>query len=175
MSSTSSLQQGLRQFSKIVDTVNDKIGIAASFVAVPIVVFILIEVFMRRFLNSPTLWGYEAIMISFGVFVIMTPAYGLLKGSLVGVDILSKKLQPRGAHILILVTYVIFFVPLVFFLLPSTYDFAMKSWEMKETGWSLWAPPLYPLKMCIPVGWALLALQGLSQMSKSVVALLEMK
>ena len=173
--STASLQQGLRTFSKVVDTINDKIGIVAAFTAVPIVIFILIEVFMRRFLNAPTLWGYEAIMISFGIFVIMTPAYGLLKGSLVGVDILSKKLQPRPAHILILVTYAVFFAPLVFFLLPSTYDFALKSWELKETGWSLWAPPLYPLKMCIPVGWALLALQGCSQICKSVVALLEMK
>ena len=175
MPSNSILQTGLRQLSRIIDTVNDKIGLFIAFLAIPIVFCIMYEVISRRIFNAPTLWAYEMIVMCFGVYIILTPGYGLLKGSMVCVDILSKRFRPKTAHIVLLISYLLFFVPFVVCLLPATYTFANTSWLQREMSWSPWSPPVYPLKICIAIGWLLLSLQGISEMSKSIVALMEMR
>jgi TRAP-type mannitol/chloroaromatic compound transport system permease small subunit len=42
---------------------------------------------------------------------------------------------------------------------------------MKETSWSVWGPPLYPIKTVIPVTAALLLLQGISDVTKRIIFL----
>ena len=130
---------------------------------------IIFEVVSRRFFNSPTLWAYETICMVFGAFIVLIPGYGLLQGGMVNVDLLSSKLSLKASHIVVIITYLIMFVPFVGGIIPAAFQFAAQSWAAKEHSWSQWAPPVYPLKTCIVVGFSLLFLQGISQVLKSVV------
>jgi TRAP-type mannitol/chloroaromatic compound transport system permease small subunit len=163
----------MRSIIKAIDFLNNTVGHIMAFFALPIVGVIVFEVISRRFFNSPTIWAYEVIVMCFGIYIIMLTSFGLLKGSLVSVDLLSSKFAPVTAHVVNLIAYTLLFMPFVLFILPACYKFAFNAWVMKELSWSQWAPPVYPIKTFIPIGWTLLFLQGVSEMLKSVVALRE--
>jgi TRAP-type mannitol/chloroaromatic compound transport system permease small subunit len=42
---------------------------------------------------------------------------------------------------------------------------------MRETSWSAWGPPLYPIKTVIPITAGLLLLQGISEVVKKIIFL----
>jgi len=48
------------------------------------------------------------------------------------------------------------------------YYFAARSWAMKETTWSVFAPPVYPIKTVIIITFILLLIQGISEFIKRI-------
>ena len=61
-----------------------------------------------------------------------------------------------------IVTYILFFFPFLFVILYEGIKYAANSWAMRETSWSVFAPPLYPIKTVIPVMAFLLLIQGVA-------------
>ncbi|GHV52904.1 transporter DctQ-related protein [Deltaproteobacteria bacterium] len=165
---------GLKLITGVIDATNSMVGHVVAFLILPVLFFIMYEVVSRRFFNAPTIWAFEMIVMCFGAYVILTPGYGLLRGSLVCIDLVSKKFNPKTSHLILMLSYLLFFTPFVVCLLPACYAYALQSWTGNEMSWSAWAPPIYPLKMTIPIGWSLLCLQGLSEMLKSALALMNM-
>lgn len=163
----------IKRIIKLIDCINTFVGKFMGYFALIMMAAIIFEVVSRRIFNSPTLWAYETICMVFGAFIVLIPGYGLLQGGMVNVDLLSSKLSPKAAHIMTIVTYVVLFMPFVGGIIPAALDFAVKAWVSKEHSWSQWAPPVYPLKTCIVVGFSLLFLQGVSEILKSVVWLAE--
>lgn len=163
----------LKAAVKGIDKLNTFVGNLMGYFTLVIMAAIIFEVVSRRFFNSPTLWAYETICMVFGAFIVLIPGYGLLQGNMVNVDLFSSKLSPRASHIMVIVTYLVLFVPFVGGVIPAAFQFAAQSWAAKEHSWSQWAPPVYPLKTCIVIGFTLLFLQGLSEVLKSVIWLIE--
>lgn len=98
----------------------------------------------------------------------MVCAYGFQKKAFVAVDVLYARLKPLAQNILHLITYLVFFVPFVFVLVPESFGFFIRSYVSGERGYSVWAPPAWPVKLALFVGMTLLALQGISEMLKCV-------
>ena len=76
--------------------------------------------------------------------------------------------EALAQNILHLITYLVFFVPFVFVLVPESFGFFIRSYVSGERGYSVWAPPAWPVKLALFVGMTLLALQGISEMLKCV-------
>ncbi len=81
---------------------------------------------------------------------------------------LYARLKPLAQNILHLITYLVFFVPFVFVLVPESFGFFIRSYVSGERGYSVWAPPAWPVKLALFVGMTLLALQGISEMLRCV-------
>ena len=165
--------KALKKVCKVIDTCNDFLGKIFSLLVVAILAVIMVEVLMRRFLNSPQIWTQDLIVMFFACYIILIAAYGFLKGAFVIVDILFAKLPKRGQYIMHLVTYFIFFVPFVYLMVPKSYAFFLKSFAQQETAYSVWAPVLWPEKLCFFIGITLLAIQGISQILKQVIGIVE--
>ena len=123
---------------------------------------------MRRLLHSPQIWTQDSICMRFGCYIILVCAYGFQKKAFVAVDVLYARLKPLAQNILHLITYIIFLVPFAFVLVPESFGFFLKAFVTGEKGYSVWAPPTWPVKLCLFLGITLLALQGLSEMIKCV-------
>lgn len=104
----------------------------------------------------------------FGCYIILVCAYGFQKKAFVAVDVLYARLKPLAQNILHLITYIIFLVPFAFVLVPESFGFFLKAFVTGEKGYSVWAPPTWPVKLCLFLGITLLAFQGLSEMIKCV-------
>lgn len=158
---------------KCIDSVNERIGNIVSYSSLVLMFVVVYEVVSRRFFNNPTVWAFETITMVYGFFFMMVAGYGLLKNAHVSVDVVTAKLSKRTQHILSIITYIVFFFPFIIKMIPPSLKFAINSWVSKEHSWSLWAPPIYPIKTVIVVAFVLLLLQGISQLLKSIIGLIE--
>lgn len=156
-----------------IDLVIDWIGRIASFAVLAILAVIVTEVVLRRLFQKPQIWTMDAICMIFGCYIIMICAYGFQKKAFVAVDILYARLKPLAQNILHLITYIIFMVPFIFVLLPESYRFFWQSFTSGEKSYSVWAPPVWPVKLCLFLGLAMLTLQGLSEMLKCVTGIVD--
>ena len=166
----------MKQMKKIcqrIDTLNDLLGKAFSLLVVGILVVIMMEVILRRIFSKPQIWTQDMIVMLFACYVILIAAYGFLKKSFVAVDIIFAKLKPKHQYIMHLITYVVFFLPFTLAMLPSAWRFFYKAWSNKERGYSVWAPVVWPEKLCFFIGLLLLFAQGISEIMKQIVGIMD--
>jgi TRAP-type mannitol/chloroaromatic compound transport system permease small subunit len=161
----------IAKITKAIDRTSDAVGKAAMYLSMLLLGVIVFEVVSRRFFNAPTIWTYEASTMIFGAFIMFIMPYGLLHKVNVSVDVITRKFSFKTRRIIDLVTYFVFFFPFVLILLYIGGQFALSSWEVRETSWSNWKPPLYYIKACIPLAAFLTFLQGVSEMLKRVMLL----
>jgi len=150
----------MKLFFKVIDRMNEIIGKAISFFIPVLVVVIAYEIFVRYILNSPTIWAHEVSQMVFGAYVILLGGFLQQRNGHVNVEILSERFPPRVRAFINLFTWLLFFA-FVGTLLWKGWDLAYDSFLYRETEPTVFAPPVYPIKMMIPLGALLLLLQGL--------------
>ncbi len=153
---------------RLLDSISEWTGRIFGWVIVPLVLLTVMEVILRRFLNTPTIWSFEVLKQLYGLHFMIVAAFALLYRSHVSVDVFTMMLSKKAKAILDIITYSIFFFPFCIICVWQGYSFAARSWAMKETSWSVFAPPLYPIKTVIVITFALLILQGISDVIKRV-------
>lgn len=132
------------------------------------------EVLMRYLMNDPTGWAFDFSYICYGALFFMTGAYTLSRGGHVRCDIFYRLLSERRQAALDLVLYVFFFFPGIIALVTSGWIDGRDSMRILES--SVMSPagmPIWPMKMLVPFGAGLLALQGVAEMLRCVVCLRE--
>jgi TRAP-type mannitol/chloroaromatic compound transport system permease small subunit len=155
-------------FLKLIDRINEKIGQAVSFLIVILGLVILYEIIARYLFNRPTIWVHETAQMIFGAYAILLGAYALRRGAHVNVDILYGRFNPRTRSVIDLFTWVLFYI-FCGLILVKGWDMAWDSYRMGETESTSFAPPLYPIKMMIPLGALLILLQGLTKTVKDFI------
>lgn len=163
----------LKKITNILDRMNEFVGKLVSWSVLLIMLLIVYEVLSRRVFNSPTIWTLEITTMLFGFYFMMIAGYGLLTKSLVSVDIFYERFTLKTKAIIDLITYTILFLPFVISVLYGGLLFAFTSWIQKEVSWSAFSPPVYPIKTVIPVAMFFLLLQGISEILKRVIVLME--
>lgn len=142
-----------------------RINVLAGQATAPLVgiitLLVLCEVLMRYILSAPTSWTAEVENYLQIGLVMLGGGYALHHGGHVRVDVLYRNFGPRGK------AWVDIFTALCLLAagLPIIYFGAELSWEALETGQkSVTAAEivLWPSMITVPVGTALLLLQGLA-------------
>lgn len=165
----------LKTIGKGIDRLNDLVGNVFGVLIVSLVVLTVMEVVLRKFFNSPTIWSFEVLKQMFSVYFMITAAYGLMKGSHVSVDIFTRLLSEKKRAAVSILSYVVFFFPFCSICAWYGYKYAATSWAMREHSWSIFSPPLYPIKTVIAVTFVLLLLQGVSEVIKNIFIIKELK
>jgi TRAP-type mannitol/chloroaromatic compound transport system permease small subunit len=153
-------EKNLKKFLHIIDNISEWTGRIFSWIIVVLTILVILEVILRRFLGSPTIWNFELTIQLYAFHFMIVSAYALLCKSHVVVDIVYAKMSKKTKAICDVVTYAIFFFPFLLIWLYQGTKYAAKSWAMHETSWSVFAPPLYPIKTVIPLVAFLLLIQG---------------
>jgi len=128
----------------------------------PVVVFFVVyEIFLRFVFNAPTIWANESTVYLSAIGYLMGGAYALYYRAHVSVDMLYLRFSPRTRAILNVIT---FFFTLIYLgaLVWVGSKYAFESLKIREATGSPWNPPVYPLKIAIPVGSFLLLLQAIA-------------
>ena len=152
----------MKRFLKVIDRISEQSGKAVSFLVIFLVFVILYEIFVRYLFNSPTIWAHEIAQMIYGAYVILLGAYVLQRKGHVNVDILYNRFRPRTRAIIDLFTWLLFFYFCGLLLLKGG-EMAWDSLKVLETEPTSFAPPVYPIKMMIPLGALLILLQGLAK------------
>jgi len=157
----------MKRFLKGIDRLNETTGKLVSFLIIFLVGVILYEICARYLFNSPTIWAHETSQMIYGVYVILLGGYVLQRGGHVNVEILYLRFPPRKRAIIDLLTWLLFFY-FCGLLLTKGWEMAWDSFTVRETEPTAFAPPVYPIKMMIPLGALLILLQGLAKFTRDL-------
>jgi len=157
----------VRAVLHFVDTINERFGKVISFLAVGMMGTVTVEVVLRYGFNSPTLWAHETAQYLYGSYCILGGAYVLLHKGHVNMDIFYARLSLRKRAILDLFTSVLFFA-FIGVMLWHGMTFAWKSVAMLEVSMTPWAPPIWPVKLMLPLAALLILLQGIVKFARDI-------
>ncbi len=149
----------LRAYVRCVNWLNEFMGRLVSYLVYPMVLMLVWEVGRRYIFNRPTIWAHELSAFLYAVVFLLGGSYALRWNSHISVEILYVRLSPRTRAVLDLCTWTLFYL-FVGLLLLEGLPFAMKSVRRLELAGSVWDPPIWPVKLCIPLGALLMLLQG---------------
>lgn len=156
----------MRLFTKIIDKIVVKLAEVSSLLMVILVIMMCYEVIRRYFFNAPTIWGLELTTFLYGVHFVMGYGYTEYFDGHVRVDILSSKFPQKIQDVLYIILTICVTIPLVTLLGIWAWDNAITSTKMLEALSSAWAPPIWPIKLFMGLGFTLLFLQVLSNLIK---------
>jgi TRAP-type mannitol/chloroaromatic compound transport system permease small subunit len=147
-----------------INALNEVIGRLTAYLALPLIAIVVYEVFMRYAFNAPTVWGFEATTLIYGAHFALGFGYTLKHNGHVAIDVFEAKLPERPRTILRIIVNLLLFIPTVGLLAMAGIRYAGTSWANQELASTSWAPPIYPFKTIMAIGFVLLFLQGLAKL-----------
>ena len=104
------------------------------------------------------------------VFLLCSP-YTLQKNEHVRIDVLSGKLSPRGLAVIDIIGTLFFLLPMVVAVLWLSLPLVAESYKINEHSANAGGLIRWPVKILLPIGFTLLALQGISELIKRIAFL----
>jgi len=151
-----------------IEWVNVKAGEYVAYWAVISVFVYYYEVVARFVFNSPTNWVHESMFLMYGMQYMVSGAYAYREDQHVRVDVVYSHLSPRGKAIADIVSAVFFFI-FTLTLLWTGWHFAWDAVQIGESSFTEWGVQYWPVKLSIPLGAALIVLQGVSKLVKDIL------
>jgi len=181
-----------RKIIGAIDTLNEWVGKIVCWIIVPLCLAMVYEVVARKFGTSPvawyqeiirvftdpeapslvtpapTLWAYDVSRMLYGALFMLGAGYALSKGVHIRADFLYRNWSDRTQGIVDLFLYIVLYFGGMIFLFWNGAEYAWNAWSRGERAMdTAWMPRLGPVRTAIPVGVALLILQGVSESLKS--------
>lgn len=146
----------------------DWVGRATSWLALVIVVLMSINVLLRYLFSTGSVWSQELEWHLLAPLILFGSSYALLHGDHVRVDIIYGKFSPRTKHLVDLTSALLCAVISVLFIWYSLH-YVQQAYVIDEGSADPGGlPHRYLLKGLIPVGFALLLLQSVASVLKSL-------
>ena len=157
-----------------IDQLSKSVGHAFAWCIIVLTLGTCYEVLVRYAFNDPTSWAFDLSYMMYGAVFYMAGAYTLSRGGHVRADMFYRKWSERTQAKVELLLYILFFFPGILALVVAGSAYGIESMRIREV--SVNSPagmPIWPLKMMICVGAALIAIQGFAEVLRCVVCLRE--
>jgi TRAP-type mannitol/chloroaromatic compound transport system permease small subunit len=162
----------INRFIYGIDQLSKTVGHAFAWCIMILTLGTSYEVFVRYALNDPTSWAFDFSYLMYGALFFMAGAYTLSRDGHVRGDFIYRMWRPRTQAIVELTLYILFFYPGVLALAYAGWLYGYDSFKIREV--SVNSPagiPIWQLKLLIPFGGMLLALQGFAEVLRCVLCL----
>ena len=156
----------LLAFSRGIDVVNEKLGAIADWMCLLSCLVSAGNAFSRyAFSRSSNAW-LEIQWYMFGVLVLLGASYTMKKNEHVRVDIVYSSLSTRKQIAVDIAGTLLFMLPATLILAYLSWAVFYNSWAIGEMSTNANGLLRWPIKIFLPLGFALLSLQGLSELIK---------
>jgi TRAP-type mannitol/chloroaromatic compound transport system permease small subunit len=153
----------IRTLSRWIDTLNEWIGRGVAWVTLGLVLVVFIDVVMRYLFNTSFVFTQELEWHLFGFIFLIGAGYTLLHDGHVRVDIIYQRLSHKGRAWVNFFGVLLFLIPGCLMVIDTSWKFTATSFAMLEGSPDPGGIPFrFLLKGCMPVGFTLLLLQGIS-------------
>ena len=155
--------------TRALDAITRIVGRVTAWLILPMVASLVYEVTARYVFDAPTIWAYDMTYMLYGTLFMLGSAWTLQRGGHIRTDTFYADWSPRTRAIVDSLCYLILFLPPMVVFLKLGADYFWKSFQQNERiVTSPWLPIVWPFKLVIPVSAALLIVQGISELIKSV-------
>jgi len=163
--------RGLLKLSSAIDWLNAQFGVVANWM---VLLSCLISAgnATSRYLFSMSSNGWLEIQwYMFGAMVLLGGPYTLKMNEHVRVDLVYGMVSERTRIWIDIVGGVLFLLPICIILTYFTWPWFVDSWRINEVSTNAGGLIRWPVKLLLPLGFALMALQGISEIIKRIAAL----
>ncbi len=164
----------LKTIAEFIDTLNEQVGKAVGWLTTALVLIVCYDVFTRYLLNQSSIGVQELEWHLFAVIFLIGAAYTLKHDRHVRVDVLYTNFSPKTKAWVNLLGSLVFLIPFAVLVIWASQNFVGNSWRIGEVSPDPGGlPARYLLKACIPAGFVLLLLQGVSLAATSLLVILK--
>jgi len=161
----------LLAFSRFVDAVNARFGVFADWLVLLSCLISAGNAFSRyAFSLSSNAW-LEIQWYMFGALVMLGASYTLKRNEHVRVDIIYTNLSTRGQIWVDILGGMLFLLPAAMILCYLSWPVFHNSWAGNEMSSNAGGLIRWPIKIVLPLGFALLSLQAISELIKRIAML----
>jgi TRAP-type mannitol/chloroaromatic compound transport system permease small subunit len=157
--------------SRAIDWFNEKFGVVANWMVL-LACLISAGNAMSRYLFSMSSNGWLEIQwYLFAGMVLLGGPFTLKMNEHVRVDLVYGMVSERTRIWIDIIGGFLFLLPICIILIYFTWPWFVDSWRIGEISTNAGGLIRWPVKLILPVGFALMALQGISEIIKRIAAL----
>lgn len=161
----------LLSFSTLIDAFNEKIGNVCNWLVLLACVVSAGNAMVRYAYDTSSNAWLEIQWYMFAVIVMFGASYTMKRNEHVRVDLVYMNLSRRGQLWVDILGTLVFLLPTCTILAWLSWPFFMQSFNVYEHSSNAGGLLRWPIKLVLPVGFALVALQGMSELIKRVAFL----
>lgn len=155
-----------------IDATNEWVGRGVAWTTSLLVAVTFGDVVMRYFFDTSFVFTQELEWHLFAFIFLMGAGYTLFQDGHVRVEVFYGKLDTKGQAWVNLFGVLFFLIPSCLIFIKTSIPFVQKSWAVMEGSPDPGGIPYrFILKACIPAGYSLMLLQGISLGIKSLFAI----
>lgn len=161
----------LLKLSHLIDAMNEKIGRWAQWLILAAVLISTVNAIVRKAFNYSSNGLLEIQWYLFAGVFLFGAAYTLMHNEHVRIDVVAGRFSKRTQTWIEVFGTLFFLLPMTLMILWLSVPFALHSMQSGEMSVNAGGLILWPVKMLLPIGFTLLALQGISELVKRLAFL----
>ncbi len=161
----------LLKLSQLIDWISERVGKGAFWLILLMTVISSGNAVVRFVFNYSSNGLLEIQWYLFAAVFLLCSPYTLQKNEHVRIDVLSGKLSPRGLAVIDIIGTLFFLLPMVVLVLYLSIPLVADSYHISEMSANAGGLIRWPVKILLPIGFTLLALQGFSELIKRIAFL----
>lgn len=163
--------KALLAFSRLIDTLNERIGKATSWLILAAVLVSTGNAIVRYTLDASSNAWLEIQWYLFSFVFLFCAGYTLLHNQHVRIDIIVSNLSKRAQTWVEILGTVFFLMPMAITIMWLSWPVFLDAYRSNEVSSNAGGLTVWPGRLMLPVGFLLLILQGLSELIKRVAFL----
>ena len=163
--------QSLLRLSRAIDWLNEKVGRVVYWAILVAVLISAANAIIRKTFDMSSNAWLEVQWYMFAVIVMFGASYTLKRNEHVRVDLLYMTLGRRGQLWIDILGTLVFLLPTCLILAWLSWPFFMQAYNVNEHSSNAGGLLRWPIKLVLPIGFLLVALQGISELIKRVAFL----
>jgi TRAP-type mannitol/chloroaromatic compound transport system permease small subunit len=161
----------LLQFSRLVDGVSEAVGRAAIWLILVVVLISSVNAVFRFAFNLSSNAFLEIQWYLFSAIFLACAAYVLKRNEHIRIDVVAGRLSERAQNWIDVFGILFFLLPMALIIAWLSWPVFMNAWNSGELSPSPGGLIRWPVRLMMPLGFALLILQALSELIKRVAFL----
>lgn len=161
----------LLRLSRLIDGLSDLIGKLAMWLILIATVISATNAIIRKTLDTSSNAWLEIQWYLFAAVFLLGGGYAFLRNAHVRIDFISSKFSARTRNWIDVGGIIVFLLPLCYLMIYEGWPLLVNAWESGEMSSNAGGLIRWPVYALIPLGFALLMLQGLSELVKRLAFL----
>ncbi len=158
----------LLSLSRVIDAVNGRLGRAMYWLVLVTVIISALNAVVRYAFNLSSNAFLEIQWYFFGLIFLFSASSTLLDNAHVRIDLVSQRFSPRNQAWIDVFGSVFMLLPVCAIIVYYAWPMAMESLAIREMSPDAGGLPRWPIKLVVPLAFASLFLQGVSECIKKI-------
>ena len=158
----------LLKISRLIDGINDLIGKLAMWLILAATLISAGNAIIRRVFGTSSNAWLEIQWYLFAAVFMLGGGYAFLRNAHVRIDFISTKFSQRTRNWIDVIGIIVFLFPLCIMLITEGWPVFERAWTSGEMSSNAGGLIRWPVYLLIPVGFAILMAQGLSELIKRI-------